>query len=72
MEMESTPVEIPTSNSLFQHRNLDARLLPILRDLAPLLLRLARVRLNGGSGSAVADHTGAVAQKSSLLQAVKF
>ena len=36
---------------MFHDRNLDARPPSIPRDLAPLLLRLARVRLNVGSGS---------------------
>jgi hypothetical protein len=61
----------PQGPILFQRRNLDARLPPILRDLAPLLLRLARVRLNVGSGPTgpahPADQVGAVAQRSSLL-----
>jgi hypothetical protein len=50
---------------MFHDRNLDALPPPIPRDLAPLLLRLARVRLNVGSGSAgpthLADHIGVVA-----------
>jgi hypothetical protein len=50
--MESTRVEIPTSNCLFHNRNLDARLPLGPRDLAPLLLRLARAWLNVGSGLA--------------------
>jgi hypothetical protein len=65
MERESAHIEVPTSKSLFLDRNPDARRPSIPRDLAPLLLRLARVRLNVGSGSAgpahLADHIGAVA-----------
>jgi len=64
------------AKEMFHDRNLDAHPPSGLRDLAPLLLRLARVRLNVGSGSAgpahLADQIGAVAQKSSLFQTVKF
>ena len=63
-------------DTVFHDRNLDARPPSDPRDRAPLLLRRARVRLNVGSGSAgpahLADHIGAVAQRSSLLQTVKF
>jgi hypothetical protein len=42
--------------SMFPRRNLDARLLPVPRDLALLLVRLAHARLNVGTGDGQASH----------------